>query len=74
MKRGLTHIDGANQIAQNLFNFYDKDRSGVIDPVKVRPFLCKQFPFSLTPTASSTPAITPTRKTSTPSLRAGCQT
>jgi hypothetical protein len=32
---GLTDVDGAKQIAHNLFSFYDKDRSGVIDPVKV---------------------------------------
>ena len=32
---GLTDNEGAKQIAQNLFSFYDKDRSGVIDPVKV---------------------------------------
>jgi len=32
---GLTDIDGAKQIASNLFSFYDKDRSGSIDPVKV---------------------------------------
>lgn len=32
---GLTDVDGAKQIASNLFSFYDKDRSGAIDPVKV---------------------------------------
>lgn len=32
---GLTDIDGAKQIAQNIFSFYDKDRNGSIDPVKV---------------------------------------
>jgi len=32
---GLTDIEGAKQIASNLFSFYDKDRSGSIDPVKV---------------------------------------
>lgn len=32
---GLTDIDGARQIAQNIFGFYDKDRNGSIDPVKV---------------------------------------
>jgi hypothetical protein len=32
---GLTDVDGAKQIAHNLFSFYDKDRSGAIDPVKV---------------------------------------
>jgi hypothetical protein len=31
----LTDIDGAKQIAQNIFSFYDKDRNGSIDPVKV---------------------------------------
>ena len=34
---GLTDVEGAKQIAHNLFSFYDKDRSGNIDPVKVRP-------------------------------------
>ncbi len=32
---GLTDVDGAKQIAQNIFSFYDKDRNGSIDPVKV---------------------------------------
>lgn len=32
---GLTDVDGAKQIAANLFSFYDKDRSGSIDTVKV---------------------------------------
>ena len=32
---GLTDNEGAKQIAQNLFSFYDKDRTGAIDPVKV---------------------------------------
>jgi hypothetical protein len=32
---GLTDIDGAKQIASNLFYFYDKDRNGSIDLVKV---------------------------------------
>ena len=32
---GLTDVEGARQIAHNLFSFYDKDRTGVIDPVKV---------------------------------------
>lgn len=32
---GLTDVEGAKQIAANLFAFYDKDRTGVIDPVKV---------------------------------------
>lgn len=35
---GLTDVDGAKQIASNLFSFYDKDRSGSIDPVKV--YIC----------------------------------
>lgn len=34
---GLTDLDGAKQIAQNIFSFYDKDRTGAIDPVKVHP-------------------------------------
>lgn len=32
---GLTDIDGAKQIAQNIFSYYDKDKNGSIDPVKV---------------------------------------
>ena len=45
---GLTDVDGAKQIASNLFSFYDKDRSGAIDPVKVsnplfRPTLSSQM-------------------------------
>ena len=32
---GLTDIDGAKQIAANLFGYYDKDKSGSIDTVKV---------------------------------------
>jgi len=32
---GLTDVDGAKQIAQNIFSFYDKDRNGSIDSVKV---------------------------------------
>ena len=60
---GLTDIDGAKQIAQNIFSFYDKDRNGTIDPVKVplsprRPCLS-----SPTPTASSTPTTTRRRRT-----------
>lgn len=34
---GLTDVDGAKQIAANLFGYYDKDKSGNIDTVKV-PF------------------------------------
>lgn len=33
---GLTDIDGAKQIAHNIFSFYDKDKNGSIDPVKVK--------------------------------------
>lgn len=32
---GLTDIEGAKQIASNLFSFYDRDRTGNIDSVKV---------------------------------------
>ena len=32
---GLTDVDGAKQIAANLFGYYDKDKSGSIDTVKV---------------------------------------
>lgn len=56
---GLTDVDGAKQIAANLFSFYDKDRSGSIDPVKVslshsdQPHPHKRIPcvqFKLQPT------------------------
>jgi hypothetical protein len=33
---GLTDVDGAKQIAANLFGYYDKDRNGSIDTVKVK--------------------------------------
>lgn len=36
---GLTDVDGAKQIAQNIFGYYDKDRNGAIDTVKVTSFL-----------------------------------
>jgi hypothetical protein len=32
---GLTDVDGAKQIAHNLFQYYDRDRTGSIDSVKV---------------------------------------
>ena len=35
---GLTDIDGAKQIAANLFSFYDRDKTGNIDSVKVHFF------------------------------------
>lgn len=35
----MTDVDGAKQIAANLFGYYDKDRSGSIDTVKVTIFL-----------------------------------
>lgn len=41
---GLTDIDGAKQIAQNLFGYYDKDRNGSIDTVKVFHFMFKALP------------------------------
>lgn len=41
---GLTDVDGAKQIAHNLFSFYDKDRSGVIDPVKVTDLFIQTMP------------------------------
>lgn len=36
---GLTDVDGARQIASNLFNFYNRDGSSGIDSVKVTPML-----------------------------------
>lgn len=41
---GLTDVDGAKQIAANLFGYYDKDKSGSIDTVKVNYFLRKALP------------------------------
>jgi hypothetical protein len=32
---GLTDTDGAKQIARNLFEFYDRDRTGSLNTVKV---------------------------------------
>ena len=32
---GLTDVDGAKQIASNLFGFYNRDGGSGIDPVKV---------------------------------------
>lgn len=60
---GLTDIDGAKQIAQNIFSFYDKDRNGTIDPVKVPPTTSRPCRSSPTPTASSIQTTTPRRKT-----------
>jgi hypothetical protein len=60
---GLTDVDGAKQIAQNIFSFYDKDRNGTIDPVKVLLSPCRLCPSSPTPTASSTPTTTRRRRT-----------
>jgi hypothetical protein len=42
---GLTDVDGAKQIAANLFNFYDKDSSGSIDLVKVTHAALRRTPF-----------------------------
>jgi hypothetical protein len=44
----LTDIDGAKQIASNLFSFYDKDRNGSIDTVKVKYFENKIYLLGLT--------------------------
>lgn len=41
---GLTDNEGAKQIAQNLFSFYDKDRTGAIDPVKVPLTISQTMP------------------------------
>lgn len=60
---GLTDIDGAKQIAHNIFSFYDKDKNGSIDPVKVQQSLsrpCLSLPMH---TACSTPTTTHRRKT-----------
>lgn len=59
---GLTDIEGAKQIAQNIFSFYDKDRSGNIDQVKVKLKLCRPCQYSQTPIESSTPATIPKKK------------
>jgi hypothetical protein len=34
---GLTDGDGARQIARNLFEFYDRDRTGSLNTIKVLP-------------------------------------
>lgn len=60
---GLTDIDGAKQIAQNIFSFYDRDRNGTIDPVKVSFHAFRPCLSWLTHTASSTLPITRRRKT-----------
>jgi hypothetical protein len=60
---GLTDIDGAKQIAQNIFSFYDKDRNGTIDPVKVPPRPHRPCPSSPTLTASSIQTTTHKKKT-----------
>ena len=41
---GLTDIDGAKQIAHNLFGYYDKDQNGSIDTVKVQIFFIQALP------------------------------
>lgn len=55
---GLTDIEGAKQIAQNIFGFYDKDRSGTIDQVKVSFKSCRPCLSLRMPTVCSTPATT----------------
>ena len=41
---GLTDIEGAKQIASNLFSFYDRDRTGNIDSVKVTFMIAQTLP------------------------------
>jgi hypothetical protein len=60
---GLTDIDGAKQIAQNIFSFYDKDRNGTIDPVKVPFSPCRPCPSWQTHTECSTQTTIPRNKT-----------
>ena len=71
---GLTDIDGAKQIAHNLFSFYDKDRTGAIDPVKVPLLPLRPCPSSPTPTEYLTLPTTPKNKTSTLSSRLSTST
>ena len=40
---GLTDIEGAKQIARNLFGFYDNDRSGSLNTVKALPMLMNAY-------------------------------
>ena len=55
---GLTDVEGAKQIAHNLFSFYDKDRSGNIDPVKVCLFVFRLCLFWQIPIVYSTQITT----------------
>jgi hypothetical protein len=40
---GLTDIEGARQIARNLFGFYDSDKSGSLNTVKALPMLTNAY-------------------------------
>lgn len=60
---GLTDVEGAKQIASNLFSFYDKDRSGAIDQVKVIIILRRLIQSSLTHIEYSIPVTTLRKKT-----------
>ena len=60
---GLTDVDGARQIAHNLFSFYDKDRTGAIDPVKVNITSQRPCPSLQTPIEYLTLPTTLKKKT-----------
>jgi hypothetical protein len=40
---GLTDVEGARQIARNLFGYYDNDRSGSLNTVKALPMLTNAY-------------------------------
>jgi hypothetical protein len=61
---GLTDVEGAKQIASNLFAFYDKDRSGSIDSVKVNYRKLRQIQSLQMLIEFLTPTLTLKRKTS----------
>jgi hypothetical protein len=66
---GLTDVDGAKQIAANLFDFYDKDKSGSIDLVKVTHATLRPTQSSPMRTAFSTQTSTLRKRMLTHSLR-----
>jgi hypothetical protein len=55
---GLTDVDGAKQIAANLFDFYDRDKSGSIDLVKVTHITFRRTQYLPTRTECSTQTST----------------
>jgi hypothetical protein len=66
---GLTDVDGAKQIAANLFDYYDRDKSGSIDLVKVVHMTLRQTQSLPMRTAFSTQTSTLRNRMLIPSLR-----